>query len=502
MARKRKTKSADATSDRTPSPYRWLLWAIGAGLWLLLAAALFSYDPADPPSHYVYPTHAQPHNWVGKVGAVVAYKLYLVLGPGVWIAQAAALALLIVTAAGRRVDQLILRTVGVTMLCATTSAIIGLAGVQMLTGAPRPEGGGGLLAIFIVNELAERFGTLGSLIVLVVGFWIGAILAIDRLVISLTCRLGSMFKSIKRINIPKPVLVGRLRLRTAGGVLIPERTDQIPIRSGGRRIAADDVDEPIDEDAGGLGGTESFDPGDTRPVASFDDEIDDDDDVDDAGEHDAPGAYVDDEKQPFDPEALREKIRMMPINFAQPTKGKFPAGASLAGIGEPDLSGYRFPSLDLIDDPESNFTEQMEQAVRDQAVVLESAMQQYHIEGSVVGIDSGPVITLYEVRLAPGTKVSRVSAISSDLARAMKAQTIRIVPNIAGKDTIGIEVPNIKKEKVRLKELMIAGNTAISKMKLPMFLGKDASGNSLSPTSTPCPTCSSQAPPARARASA
>jgi S-DNA-T family DNA segregation ATPase FtsK/SpoIIIE len=117
--------------------------------------------------------------------------------------------------------------------------------------------------------------------------------------------------------------------------------------------------------------------------------------------------------------------------------------------------------------------------VRDQAVHLESAMQQYRIEGEVVGIDSGPVITLYEVRLAPGTKVAALNAIASDLARALRAHNIRIVPNMAGKDTVGVEVPNLVKEKVRLKELMTANPDMVQKMNLPMFLGKDASGNPL-----------------------
>ena len=106
------------------------------------------------------------------------------------------------------------------------------------------------------------------------------------------------------------------------------------------------------------------------------------------------------------------------------------------------------------------------------------ALQQYRIDGEVVGIDSGPVITLYEVRLAPGTKVSALSAVSSDLARSLKAPNVRIVSNIVGKDTVGIEVPNIKKEKVRLKELMTA-HPEVNKMSLPMLLGKDASGNPL-----------------------
>ena len=510
MAKKAQAKTGSATPGDASGggwrTYRWLIWALGAGLWLLIATALVSYDPADFPSHSIYPTHFQAHNLVGRFGAVVAYKLYLMLGPGVWMVQAGGLALLIATAMGRRVDQIVLRTVGVIMMCAATSALISLAIPDLLSaGQARPEGTGGLLAIFIVTELTDRFSTLGTSIILIVGFWVGAVLALDRMVIAATCALGRKLKLIGRVRVPRPVLVGRFSTRFgSAGTLAPAKSSRVPVR---RRGQADEAEEPIDEDAGGLGGTESFDIDESGQalLPDYEDDIadadptpddtvdeDDEDDAappeaspetdeadDDAGAHDAPGAYLADEKQPFDPEALREKIRKMPINFAASTKGKMPAGATLAGIGEPDFSGYQFPGLDLLEDPESNFTEAMEKTVRDQAVKLESAMQQYHIEGNVVGIDSGPVITLFEVRLAPGTKVSRVNTIASDLARALKAQSIRVVPNIAGRDTIGVEVPNIEKEKVRLKELMIAGSAAMSKMKLPMFLGKDASGNPL-----------------------
>ena len=163
----------------------------------------------------------------------------------------------------------------------------------------------------------------------------------------------------------------------------------------------------------------------------------------------------------------------MPVNFAPPSKaGKEPHR-------EPDFSGYQFPPMDHLVEPEGDFTVEQEQIVRDQAVELQSALQEYKIEGEVVNIDSGPVITLFEVRLAPGTKASKISSVDSDIARALKAPNIRVVPNMAGKDTVGIEVPNIKKERVRLKELMTAPDAGREKMKLPMFLGKDASGNPL-----------------------
>jgi S-DNA-T family DNA segregation ATPase FtsK/SpoIIIE len=210
-----------------------------------------------------------------------------------------------------------------------------------------------------------------------------------------------------------------------------------------------------------------------------------DDEGDDEETEDTPGPA-----QVYSEDALREKIAKLPILFGQKDK-KLATAEDLKGVqssDDPALAGvpaavepsrpYEFPSLDLLEVPEENFNAKLEEYVREQATALESALRQYRIDGEVVGIESGPVITLYDVRLAPGTKVAAISAVSSDIARALKAINIRIVPNQVGRDTVGIEVPNTQKEKVRLRELMGKSET-FAGMKLPMFLGKDASGEVL-----------------------
>jgi S-DNA-T family DNA segregation ATPase FtsK/SpoIIIE len=502
-----------------------LIWAAAAAIWLLLVAALVSYDPADWPNHAVAEHHVQPFNWCGRIGAMVAYQAYHMLGPGVWLMIAGAAAWLVVAARGKTLNQWLLRTIGVIMMAIATSSVLNLMLPQGMAGLlpgdlmNTPERGGGLLAIFIVSELTLRFNHLGTLIILVAAFWVGALLAVDELVLLLPRALARAVSSLAKL--PRP------NLATAfgnGGAAIadPDTQEKDSIIRRGRRAKVVPADEPIDEDAGGLGATESFDPDaadasrsrrknkraaeddekelqepvakgkpdsdeqgqeqddDAEVEAQADDEGDTDEDVE-AGEegetgdeaHDAPGAYVAEKKQ-LDSAALQEKFKAFKINFAATNK---PSAAPAPR--EIDLSGYQFPSLDLLEEPEHSFTTEMEQIVRDHAALLESALQQYRIDGEVVGIDSGPVITLYEVRLAPGTKVSQLNNISSDLARALKAPNIRIVPNMAGKDTVGIEVPNLKKEKVRLKELMTVNADQVAKMKLPMFLGKDASGNPL-----------------------
>ncbi len=202
-------------------------------------------------------------------------------------------------------------------------------------------------------------------------------------------------------------------------------------------------------------------------------EDDDEEEAEEEEEDDLPGA-----PQVFDQEALKAKIAKLPIALGQQHK-QVATDASMRDLQTVDEGeSYRFPGMDLLENPEENFSQTLEAHVREQATALESAMRQYNIAGEVVGIESGPVITLFDVRLAPGTKVAVVQAVATDIARALKSVNIRIVANQAGRDTIGIEVPNTTKEKVRLKELM--GKTErFSSMKLPMFMGKDASGEPL-----------------------
>src|SRR3712207_1164388 len=139
-----------------------------------------------------------------------------------------------------------------------------------------------------------------------------------------------------------------------------------------------------------------------------------------------------------------------------------------------ELGEYHLPGWDCLDDAEHGYAQSQEQFVREQAALLEQALKEFSIDAHVVEIDTGPVITMYELSLAPGIKVSAISALSNDIQRSLKAETVRIVAPIPGKNTVGIEVPNAQKEKVRFKELMQLAPDNTAKMMIPLYLGKDA----------------------------
>ncbi|MCS7033449.1 MAG: DNA translocase FtsK, partial [Phycisphaerae bacterium] len=154
-----------------------------------------------------------------------------------------------------------------------------------------------------------------------------------------------------------------------------------------------------------------------------------------------------------------------------------------------ELGEYTLPGWECLADPEHGFAASQERFVREQAAILEQTLKEFDIDAHVVEIDTGPVITMYEIALAPGIKVSTIASLSNDIQRALKAETVRIVAPIPGKNTVGIEVPNAQKEKVRFKELMQLAPEATSKMTIPLFLGKDVSGEPLITDLTAMPHC-------------
>jgi len=238
---------------------------------------------------------------------------------------------------------------------------------------------------------------------------------------------------------------------------------------------ADGADASFHGGDGGVDGTADTGPGEhslARASGSTGDgDADDDDtalgaaDTVHSGEADAAAP------RQLTPEELRARISKLPVRMA----GRKTELAREEDIPRAvDYSGYQFPPLEMLEDPEGNFSETMESFVREQAQVLTEALRTYQIDGEVTGIESGPVVTLYSVELAPGTRVARLETISKDIARSLQAPNIRIIPNMVGRTAVGIEVPNRQKERVRLKELMSGGHA--QSMVLPMFLGKDSAG--------------------------
>jgi len=139
--------------------------------------------------------------------------------------------------------------------------------------------------------------------------------------------------------------------------------------------------------------------------------------------------------------------------------------------------GYQIPPFSFLNDPDEPSVSSDDKNLRMQSQLLEKKLEDFGVHGKVVAVSPGPVITTYEYEPAPGVKINKIVSLSDDLSLALRATSIRIVAPIPGKAVVGIEVPNVNREKVRFKEIVASSEFDKSKSKLTICLGKDIVGN-------------------------
>ncbi len=144
---------------------------------------------------------------------------------------------------------------------------------------------------------------------------------------------------------------------------------------------------------------------------------------------------------------------------------------------EPKKKGdYEFPPLSLLADPpkeenieEENYEARMEEIIK--------TFDTFKIKVTRASVSPGPVVTLYEVYPAPGVKVNKISNMEDDLALALRAMKVRIIAPVPGRGTVGIEVPNLRRQTVYMKDVVLSKAWAQTKAVLPVVIGKDVTGN-------------------------
>ncbi|MEZ6048175.1 MAG: DNA translocase FtsK [Planctomycetaceae bacterium] len=151
------------------------------------------------------------------------------------------------------------------------------------------------------------------------------------------------------------------------------------------------------------------------------------------------------------------------------------------------MEDYELPAVDLLEDPEDFPYELLAKKAQVAAQTLEKTFQQFGLNVKVSEIDTGPVVTQFELELEAGLRVSKVVALEDDLAIALRVPAVRVVSPIPGKNTVGVEVPNDKQVMVRLKELIESMPEETAQMRIPVFLGKDVTGHPLAVDLTKMP---------------
>jgi S-DNA-T family DNA segregation ATPase FtsK/SpoIIIE len=143
----------------------------------------------------------------------------------------------------------------------------------------------------------------------------------------------------------------------------------------------------------------------------------------------------------------------------------------------PEMSdGYRLPGPELLDLPEAEEPKIDKDTLHANSLILQKKLADFGVEGEVVAVRPGPVITMYEFKPASGVKVRRIVTLADDLAMALRAVSVRILAPIPGESVVGIEIPNPRRETVFLRQVIETQGYQIADSKLTLALGKDISG--------------------------
>lgn len=419
MARRlRSVKNRNGRSIRLALDLLLVLGAVG----LLLSC--MSFDIGDWPSSFVYPHNEPPRNWCGHVGAMFAYYLLYFLGPGVFPILIGLVGYGVCRMLDLRIEQPILRTIGLGLVSLASS--ITFYGIWPDKFLRFPIGSGGVLGVGIAIFFRQHLATVGSTLMVIALWLVGLLLLADELITAIPAAVYKVGLGI----------VGKRDWMDVHARSIAS----IWQRLNARQKASQDLAKPSQDRAQDGQGWQ-------QPVT------------------------VKGQEAQIEIRSATRPQRQKPQARPQPAQAQAPTADQ--------LRDYRLPPLDLLAEPQYGYAAVQQKVVQSKAAALEKLLSEFNINARVVAAETGPVVTLFELELAAGIKVSQVSALSNDMARALGVGAVRVVAPLAGKHTIGVEVPNSEKEKVRLRSMMELAGQAPSSMAIPLFLGKDCAGEAL-----------------------
>lgn len=405
---------------------------------IFLAAALFSYDPADPPAKLVFPEHSQPANVCGYWGAIASRLLFEMVGIGAYYVLLSLAVFDAVLLLRRDAGNPWLRGTGwlLSLVGVTT-----LAALAVPTLSPGPViGAGGYLGVIGRTILQTHFALVGSYIFAISVLLGGLLLSTDYVLVRFFAWVVG--KSTRKFG------QGVIQVGTAYAQKLNKRRtdlDDFEIVEDDGKLAIRMSGRPTEEPEEEAGAEEPTVKKPEEPAAA------------ETGSGKALGARVGISRQ----KAKDHREVLTELDES---------------VVDSKQSDYELPSLDLLVQGEPFSFEEQEKEVRRKAKILEKTFLDFGFHVRVVEIQTGPVIAQFEVELEAGLRLSKITGLADDLAIALRVPSVRIVAPLPGKNTVGVEVPNNDRQLVHLREVMEEGEAKSQKMRIPVFLGKDVAG--------------------------
>ena len=424
----------ESTLSRRISEFVGVALFAMALIWLI---ALVTYEPTDPVWFFTTDTMRAPANFMGRVGSFLAELSFQVLGYASYLIPA------LIAVVGwhyfwcQAVDALYTKILGVGLLVSALSAFLSLA-FGSTEAAGKTFYAGGFFGSWVGDWMADYLNRMGATIVVLT-------VAMLSLVLSTQLSLGRIFaRATQTSRDASAVGIGRIR-----GWLDARRRDRQQRRDAAARLAktvAGSAQSPL---------TKLKTTGEREESAT-------------------PSRAIDREQPRVSPPAPRP---------APPVVAKRRADAEpTLPLSEPDpgksagrrQGAYNLPPASLLDAPKP---EQKidERELMDGARHLEEKCREFAVDGQVVQIHPGPVVTTYELKPDAGVKYSKVTGLADDLCLAMQAESV-LIDRIPGKSTVGIQIPNKSRESISLRELLESDAYQKSASRLTLALGKTIHG--------------------------
>ncbi len=462
---------------------RILVAATFFGCAFFMAVSFVSYDGVSPPSQM-----SPFSNLGGQAGMALAALLLEYFGAGAFVLAFFLLFIGYSVLVRRAVTAPVIKCLGALFLALSFSTA--LQAVFPTSGYARsPFLLGGIIGDVFSSKLLIWFGALGTGLILCLSSLAALVLATDTFLVELARGIPEILRDLGRLR-PRFRLAflgptadtnksgrgsAKTKSKTASRTKAKTKAKAKSKATKPALAELPHIEEPS-QDEFDWEDDEDEDEEEVEALLEDEEEIDDFEDIEEDEEDE--DAEPDEEEvepvvsaPPSEPRIRRggvktggDDIEILQISRAEHLKGKEP---------------YPLPPLSLLDPPAASDVEERDAEIRRKAHKLEETLATFGIDGRVVEISRGPTITVYEVELAAGTKVKRITSLPDDISMALKAKTIRIVAPIPGKSTVGIEVPNDTREPVCLRELVVSDVLRKKKIRIPLFLGKDASGDPL-----------------------
>ncbi len=404
-----------------------------AFFWLVLSAIIFislvSYTATDV-SFEVSAANYPPHNFAGIFGAHVAWFLILLFGKAAYFLVPLFLLWSLLQWAGKKSQRAWLKVFTSVVFFGSACALFSLIASESDVSKFQS---GGIIGYFVGYFLNNVFGHSGIFVAFSL-FLLSVILASEMLLLQVA---GGLFGRMKTIAAP---VFSKSRLASDNPKSMSVQSTVIPKKTSEPTKPQIKLNTPAPMKAP--------EPVPAKPAIKLN---------------------IPKISMPKPEKPIEAKVEAKPKSSdSQPVMA--------SELPNEDGGSYRIPGVDLLESPPAIDQTKLKGDLEATSKLLEDTLTDFGVEAKVVEVEQGPTITRYELQPAAGVKVQKITSLENDIARAMRATSVRIVAPIPGKDRVGIEVPNSSAATVYFREMIACPEFKTEGSKIAFALGKDTAG--------------------------